>query len=180
MKLKSKAVGFILINLLGGLAVLGSYIHGFQAHPETVGQTWGGVPEGLRPVYTVNMFLAAIGYFFFTPYLFVRITSGQSRIAGKYGMGLMNLFYGGVMLFSALWMPMTFRMIENPNSLLWIGICAVLGLVGISSLGILVSVIKLKPRTDGFLFYASMVGCVFFCIQTVLLDAIIWTWLYPL
>jgi hypothetical protein len=56
----------IAIILIGGVAVLGSYIGGIQARPDAGQILWGGVPEKTRPLYTVNMFLAAAGYFLFT------------------------------------------------------------------------------------------------------------------
>ena len=57
------------INVLGGIAVLGSYAYCLMAYPAQVGDFWGGVPDGLRSLYTVNMFLAAAGYFAFTFFL---------------------------------------------------------------------------------------------------------------
>jgi len=56
----------ILINVFGGIAVLASYAWGALGAPDTMGSLWGGVPEGLLPVYTTNMFLAAAGYFAFS------------------------------------------------------------------------------------------------------------------
>ena len=52
-----------LLNLVGGSAVLASYAWGFAERGETVGELWGGIPESLRPFYTLNMLLAAGGYF---------------------------------------------------------------------------------------------------------------------
>jgi hypothetical protein len=62
-----------LINLFGGIAVLGSYAYYLISYPARAGDFWGGVPDGLRPVYTVNMFLAAAGYFAFTFFLMCRL-----------------------------------------------------------------------------------------------------------
>jgi hypothetical protein len=49
----------IAIILIGGVAVLGSYIWGILAYPDAGQILWGGVPEIIRPFYMVNMFLAA-------------------------------------------------------------------------------------------------------------------------
>ena len=55
-----------------GIAVLGSYAYCLTNHPGPNGDFWGGVPDALRPVYTVNMFLAAAGYLAFTFFLMFR------------------------------------------------------------------------------------------------------------
>ena len=55
-----------LLNALGGIAVLGSYAYAFSYSSELRAGLWGGVPESLQPIYTVNMLLAAAGYFPFT------------------------------------------------------------------------------------------------------------------
>ena len=47
------------INVVGGIAVLGSYVHGIVTNPLTRGEVWGGVPEALQPLYTASMLSAA-------------------------------------------------------------------------------------------------------------------------
>ena|GEM_PF-6633660 len=93
--------------------MLGTYVYGFRSHPEIIGRAWGGVPDSLLPVYTFNMMLAALGYFVFTPFLMTRVFGRNDRIAGKFGPGLLSLLYAGVLVFSALWMPLTLEMIRN-------------------------------------------------------------------
>ena len=47
---------------IGGSAVLASYL--LVLDPAVGGRLWGGLPEGrIRDLYTVNMLLAAIGFF---------------------------------------------------------------------------------------------------------------------
>jgi hypothetical protein len=75
------------VNASGGVAVLGSYVHGFVTRPHTSGALWGGVPEGLRPLYTLSMLLAAAGYLLFTSLLLFRVDPDQARIAGRFGYG---------------------------------------------------------------------------------------------
>ena len=59
--MKKKLYIFILINLIGGTAVLGSYIHGLSTQLELRGLLWGQVPETIRPYYTICMIFATIG-----------------------------------------------------------------------------------------------------------------------
>ena len=55
-------IRFLLLNIFGGTAVLGSYVWGIAGYPELRDAFWGGVPESLRGLYTINMFFAAAGY----------------------------------------------------------------------------------------------------------------------
>jgi len=57
---------WLAINVLGGIAVLGSYAHGLITHPQTRNLLWGDMPEPLRNVYGVTMWLATSGYLVFT------------------------------------------------------------------------------------------------------------------
>ena len=74
------------INVIGGVAVLGSYAHGIWTHPEITGEVWGGVPEWLKPFYTVSMLTAAAGYLAFTYFLFFRVEPDEARVADRFSL----------------------------------------------------------------------------------------------
>ena len=166
----------LVLNVLGGAAVLGSYVHGF-GHPN-VGAFWGGVPEALRPVYTLSMFGAAFGYFPLTSYILLRLDPREVRVAG-FGYGLFLALYALVLIPSALWMPMTFQMIDAPDPALWLGIRAVLALVALGTVGLLASLFLAEPRERGLWWALAVAGAVLFFNQTVVLDAIVWPAFYP-
>lgn len=176
---RSKAA-LALLNVVGGAAVLGSYVHGLATHPLTRGDVWGGVPEPLKPIYTVSMLCAAAGYFPFTYYIFFHVDPERVRIAERFGYGAFHVLYGCVLVFSALWMPLTFAMLEQPSLPLWYAIRLTLAIVGIASLGILAALITLQPRQGGTVHAAAVIGCAAFCIQTALLDALVWPAFFPI
>jgi len=165
----------IWINTLGGIAVLGSYAACIGLYPEAVGNFWGGVPEALRSVYTLNMGFAAAGYFAFTFFLLYRLNAGSAASAsGGWGYGTFNTLYALVLIPSALWMPLTFVMLESPSPALWLAIRAVLAAVGIGSLGILFGLLVARPAQPTWVHRGAVLGSVFFCLQTAVLDAIVW------
>lgn len=166
------------INVVGGAAVLGSYAHGIMTHWEPGRVLWGGVPEGLRPFYTANMLLAALGYLALT-YRLLRVDPHKARLARWSGLVPFIVLYAAILVPSALWMPLTFAMAERPAALLWASICLVLSIVALSSLGMLAAVAGLRPRKPQWLHRLAVVGAVFFCVQTVILDAIVWTACFP-
>jgi hypothetical protein len=164
-----------LLNALGGIAVLASYVWGL-GQPAVAGGLWGGVPEGLRPLYTGSMFGAAAGYFPFTHYLLMRLDPEGTRLGGS-GYGLLFLFYGLILIPSALWLPLTAEMLAAPSDGLWWTIRTVLFGVAAGSLGILWAVVMAVPRRRGRTL--AIVGALAFCLQTVALDALVWPWFFP-
>ena len=169
----------IAVNVLGGMAVLGSYAHGILTHPGTSGAVWGGVPGELRPWYVTSMVLAALGYFAFTYYVCFGLEPARVRIAGVLGFGAFVWLYAAVLAASALWMPLTFAMLAAPSGTLWLAIRAVLILVAAGSIGILLAVSAATPGPSGWTRWLAIAGASAFCLQTVVLDALIWPAYFP-
>ena len=71
-------------------------------------------------------------------------------------------------------MPLTFRMIEQPDGILWLGIRLVLATVGLGSLGMIAALLRLTPRGGTVFHWAAVIGSIAFAIQTALLDALVW------
>ena len=167
------------LNLLGGLAVLGSYAHGLATHPLTRGEVWGGVPEAMRSLYTVNMFLAAAGYFAFSHFVFFRLEPANTRIGGRLGFGVFHGLYALILVPSALWMPLTFSMLEAPSPGLWWAIRITLAAVGVGSLGLLAALLAVRPSGAVGAWRLAVLGAAAFCIQTAVLDALVWPAFFP-
>ena len=178
--MQTRKVLFVFINLLGGTAVLGSYVYGSLKLPGAAEILWGGVPQAFRPAYTAGMFLAATGYFAFTYFILFRLNPKDTRVYGKFGYGLFNTLYTAILIPSALWLPLTFSAVELSSiGLLWI-VRINLAVVGLASLGLYFTLLHVEPRRPLWAYRIALVGCVFFCIQTAILDAIIWTALFLL
>jgi hypothetical protein len=167
----SRRSTLILINVVGGIAVLGSYAWCVARHPDA-GAFWGGVPAGLRPVYTVNMFMAAAGYLAFTFFLVYRLEPARR-------VGHFHALYALILIPSALWMPLTFAMLEAPSDRLWWSIRASLAAVGIGSLGLLAGLVAVRPLRPAWAYRLAVAGGVAFCLQTVVLDALVWPAFFP-
>ena len=76
---------------------------------------------------------------------------------------------------SALWMPLTYCMMANPSGILWLAIRLTLVAVAVCSLGMLGALLRLRPRQPSWAYGIAVAGCIAFCIQTALLDAVIWS-----
>ena len=159
---------------------MGSYAHGLLKNTELRGELWGAVPDHIRPYYTICMFLAAIGYFFFTGYILQYVSFETTQIFGCYNFTIINLLYAGFLIPSAFWISMTFAMIINPSVFLWIGIRIILFTVGFSSIGLFLAFFFSNFEKSSWLFYAGIAGLIPFSIQTMILDAIVWPYYFPM
>ena len=162
------------INIIGGIAVLFSYVHGFLSHQGTSGGLWGGIPDSMKPFYTSWMFIAAAGYFLFTYFLLFRVKPHEARIAGRIGVNTFNVIYILILVPSVLWMPLTFEMLASPKQSLWLVIRLVLWCVGFGSLALIAALVSLRPRKPAIFYWLAVFGSVIFAVQTALLDATIW------
>lgn len=167
------------IVLLGGIAVLISYAYVLAVDPVTRAGLWGGVPQSLLPTYVVSMVLGAAGFFAFTYLLLVRVEPDRVQIAGRFGYSLFQGLYLLILAPSALWLPLTTAMVQQPSSFLWLSIRLVLALVGLSGVALLLALIGLRPRRPAIAYWLAVAGAVAFCIQTAVLDLFVWTAFFP-
>jgi len=165
------------INVFGGVAVLGSYWYGF-ATTRDPGALWGGVPDWMRPAYAVSMLAAAAGYFPAFAFVLLRLDAERVRV-GRQGYGVFSALYALMLVPSALWMPLTFRMLEAPSEGLWIVIRFVLCAVAVGSVGLLVAIVRAHPRPSTAIFRLAVAGQLAFCVQTAVLDPLVWPAYFP-
>ena len=169
---------WLAINILGGVAVLGSYAQGLLTHPDTRNLLWGDVPEPLREVYNVTMWLATAGYLVFMGYVLLRVDFADVRV-GRRGFGVINACCAAIVVAAALWMPLTFVHIARPSTALWLLIRADLVVVGIGAVGLIVSFFSLSPRPTGRAAALTVVSLLFFALQTAFLDPFVWPVFFP-
>jgi hypothetical protein len=179
MSLHREKIVLLLINLLAGGSVIASYILGLLAHPGKSTVLWGNVPLGLLPFYTISMATAAIGYLIVTSYLIFFVNPDNSKIFGRYSFRLFNWLYGIILAFSALWMPLTFILLDKPSVLLWLAIRFVLAAVGLGSISLFTAIFTLQPTGPVWAHRVALIGSVLFAFQTAILDAIVWPAFFP-
>jgi len=164
----------LLVNTAGGIAVLGSYAYGLTTHPSPGDALWGGVPETLRPLYTVSMLCATAGYFAFSGFFLFAVDPDRPLLGDRFGFGFVNVLYALMLGAAALWMPLTFAMINGAGDWLWLAIRLVLILTGGAATVLLGVLLTLQPRRPLLPFVLAVVGLIAFVFQTAVLDAVVW------
>jgi len=170
---------WLAINVLGGVAVLGSYAHGLITHPQTRDLLWGDIPGPLQEVYGVTMWLATAGYLVFMHFVLFRVDPAEARVGRQFGFGVINACCAAVVVASALWMPLTFVYLTTPSTALWVLIRADLIAVGIGAVGLVVALFNLSPRPTGWVGVITVLALLLFALQTAFLDPFVWPSFFP-
>lgn len=168
----------LAINIIGGAAVIGSYVYGLRTYPEGAGALWGGVPASIRPVYGISMILAALGYFAFIYFILFRLVPGDVIIAGRFSYSLFYAIFLAVLIPSVFWMPFTHAYIGSSSNGIWLGIHTVLALVGIASIALVWALLSLNTKIPTVPYWFAVAGSAYFAFHTTILDAIIWPVLF--
>lgn len=160
---------FLIINILGGIAVLSSYYFGLKSNPDGAA-LWGGVPENSRKIYVISMLFSAVSYFIFTSFIILKVLPKSGAE--------FHILYALILLASALWMPLTTVLVAEPTAMIWFGVRAVLAIVALSSASVLYLLMSQISVYSGVHYWLSIVGLVIFTLHTGVLDAIIWPMLW--
>ena len=172
-------IWFLVINALGGFAVIASYAAGLISHPNTEELLWGRITPALKPVYLVSMPLAAVSYLLFFYFIFFHIDANTVRIGGFDGFLVLDVIFMVILVFSAFWMPLTYKLIETQWSGWWFYLRLVLFAVGLASLALLYSLLIIDQKEPAWSYRLAVAGAAVFFIQTGIIDAFIWPALFP-
>ena len=176
--MRTEQVILLIINILGGAAVIGSYVLGLKGQSGGANVLWGAVPNSLRPVYTVSMILSALGFFAFIYFILFRLVPGEVLIGGRFGFSLFYAIFLVILVASAFWMPLTNAYVGNPSTSMWIGIRTVLALVGLGSIALMLALLTLQTKVPGISYWLAVAGSGYFAFHTAILDAIVWAALF--
>jgi hypothetical protein len=167
----------LLLNIIGGIAVIGSYVLGLRG-ASSADVLWGGVPESIRPIYMVSMVLSAIGYLACLNLLLLRVDPKEVTLGSRFGYSAFYTVFCLILIPSALWMPLTKLYVDAPGTGTWTGIRIVLFLVGLASVALAGALFTLRPKNRSKAYWAAVVGSCYFAFHTFVLDAILWAELF--
>lgn len=156
----SPRVLFAVIQVVGGLAVLGSYAWGLgtQVEPQRL---WGEIPESWWTPYSLCMPPAALGYLVATWQLWRReIDENYLRVVA---------YYTGFLMASAAWMPLCFAALDGRPELAVV-IQVDLALAAACAIAVGVEI----WRSQVYSRRVASAAWAFLCWQCVVLDAVVW------
>ena len=104
-----------------------------------------------------------------------RLTPAAARVGDRFGFGAFNLLFAAILIPSAQWMPLTFAAAEASSQVLFWAVRVVLAAVGLASLGLLAALLNTRPRQPLWAYWLAVIGCAAFCLQTAVLDMVVWS-----
>ncbi len=168
---------FFLVNLVGGLAVLGSYCVGLYLYPDQRTALWGGVVGNWKTLFTTSMFFAAAGYLVFCYTMTISDGANESSFFGKYTF----IILAAVFLFSAsVWMPATLQYLDTKNEIWWIVSVTSLWITAASltCMGLAFNFTEF-PNVNLFQNSVTLIGIIWITFHCLVFDAIIWVAKFP-
>ncbi|MDD5604411.1 MAG: hypothetical protein RBR99_05705 [Dehalococcoidales bacterium] len=172
-------VGLLVLMVIGGIAVLGSYVFGVKNQAGGTSLLWGGIPQAIRPVYTVSMLVAATGYFFVIYHVLFNLQPSAVKIFESLDYNVFFVVLALILIPSALWMPLTSVYVKSRSTTLKFSIRIVLAVVGIASIAMAWALITLQPQSEGVFRYLAIYGSIYFAFHTAVLDGVVWSVLMP-
>jgi hypothetical protein len=161
------------INIIGGIAVIGSYVFGIITHSGNIANLWGNASKTMQKLYGISMIFAALGYFAFTYLIVFHLVPDTVHIFNTFNFIIFPILYFIILAASSLWMPLSFSWSSSHSGTTWIAIRIVLALVGLGSLFLTISLLGL-PHNLGMIYWLAVIGSVYFSFHTLILDTIIW------
>jgi hypothetical protein len=109
---------FLLVNILGGSAVLGSYAFGLILYPDNRMDLWGEIEGIWQTIFVTSMLLAAAGYLFFLGYIYMfkPMVFDQGLILGPDTLSILSTVF---LASATAWMPATIAYINNDSGFWW-------------------------------------------------------------
>ena len=171
---------FFLINIIGGVAVLGGYIIALLNHPETRNELWGGVPENLRLSIIAFMFVSAFGYCFAMYYLIFSEGLDLNFFWGKFDYKLLRILLIVFLVTAALWIHTTFIYLDSGSKTSWTLVQIELWLTGTSVFLMMIGLATATGVKHNSFHLYSIIGLSAISFHCLILDAFLWLNKFPL
>ena len=163
---------FFLVNLVGGIVVLGSYAVGLYLYPDFRNALWGGVTGSWRTFFTISMFFAAAGYLVFCYSMTISDAADKSSFLGRHTFSILATFF---LISASVWMPATLKYLATNDNLWWILSVISLWTTAASLCFLAIFFGLSKYESIGALqFSLTLAGIIWITIHCLLFDAIIW------
>ena len=170
----------LFVNTILGLLLLYSYYFLINKL-EKPQRLWGRIHEKYRPIYTVSMLIAALGYVFMLYFLGFKVKNNGKLMNEILCLQII------IILASMLWMPLATKYIKNKNEdknknknkniILKFAIILILFTVAIASLGNFFKVLSINfPQKDINVRFFSVIGAFYLFFHTFALDFLSWNY----
>ena len=170
---------FVLVNILGGVSVLGSYIFCLLMYPEHREALWGGVDASVKPIFVGSMLIAALGYMLFLYFMIFKSGADMFDSGMLFGRFTPSIICAVFLIAGTIWMPATVGYLNAPQHLFWNIVVASLWVTATSLIFLTLVVLVTIINEMTFTKILSVCGLGYITLHCLILDAIIWVNRFP-
>ena len=170
---------FILINIIGGVLVIGSYILGFNSEPDNKLDLWGGITGKTRQLFTISMLLSATGYLAFLFYMIFKDGLDNNDNPSLLGLNTFLILSILFLISASVWMPATIKFLDTSLNYWWLVIIIVLWITAMSLVTMFIILLTSQNIEHNFSLKLATLGIGYISFHCLILDAIIWVFKFP-
>ena len=171
----SGTITFLIINVVGGISVLGGYLVCLYVFPDQREALWGGVQNRWQSVFTVSMLMATAGYLLFSYGILFKSSPEEfsSRLLNNsHAISVLCMTF---FISAAIWMPATIAYLKTGNSIWWTISVTSLWITAISLLATTLIVIVYPLAIPSIVYRGlTIAGISYITFHCLVFDAIIW------
>ena len=173
--MSSQQIVFLIVNAIGGIAVLGSYAIGLGMFPEYREALWGEVRGTLRTGITISMLFAALGYLSFCYVALFQNGLSDFNKVNWFNQYTVSVLIAIFLISATFWMPTAIAYLNFSNTY-WLVVCILsLWVTAISLVAILGITITADLESIGSIsHYVAIIGIGLITFHCLVFDAIIW------
>ena len=175
----SNSLVLLLVNIIGGVAVLSSYALCIILFPDTREVLWGEISGGLKNFFVISMLIAAVGYISYLSITLINPDLGQFRNTLFLGPNTISILSSLFLISATLWMPASVIYIKNPSLLMWLIMVFSLWITALSILTIFVLSLNSSFESKQVFKIISSIGLFYISFHCLILDGIIWVAKFP-
>ena len=171
----SGTIIFLIINVVGGISVLGGYLVCLYVFPDQREALWGGVQNRWQSVFTVSMLMATAGYLLFSYGILFKSSPEEFSSRLLNNSHVISVLCMAFLISAAIWMPATIAYLKTGNSIWWTISVTSLWITAISLIIVTFIVIAYPSAIPSSFFRGLTIsGISYVTFHCLMLDAIIW------
>lgn len=169
---------FLIVNVVGGVLVLGGYVAGFTLFSEAKETMWGGINSSQRPIFQISMVLAAVGYLVFCYTAMFKFGDNWSNLSDIDAL-IIIILCASFLGTAALWLPLGLWYQETGVKIVYGLMVLALWVTALSLLTVTVILAFRTMEISNTMRIVSCLGVGYITFHCLIFDAIIWVAKFP-
>ena len=169
---------FLIVNVIGGIFVVGGYVVGFSLFSEAKETMWGGINSSQKPIFQISMIFAALGYLLFCYIAMFKFGHNWSNLMDIDAV-IVLILSASFLMSAALWLPLGIWYQETGVRTAFVLMVLVLWVTALSLLAITLLLVFREMEISLVTKVIACLGIGYITFHCLVFDAIIWVLKFP-